>query len=127
MRDNRKRRLGKLKIPLTLSDFRAALFPAAAPEIYAYLKQHLQEYIGLSELLSTPLILLLPSVLRVQGALYASSAALYYTGRGSSWRRVLPPAWTLNVIGNAGLLWAFLFKSKAFPKTYEGFILSVCS
>jgi hypothetical protein len=57
--------------------------------------------------------------------LQVATEALLRTGQGSRWRKRLPPTWTLNMIGNIWLLWAFLFKSEAFPKSYEKVILSV--
>ncbi|KAH8119618.1 hypothetical protein DFH11DRAFT_1686427 [Phellopilus nigrolimitatus] len=101
-----------------------ALFPALLPEFYLYLKQHFQSNPRLAELLASPLIYLLPFAWRVQLALYAMSSAVYHSGRGSRLGRALPPIWTFNILGNAWLLWAFIFKSKIFPKSYESIILS---
>lgn len=106
------------------SSIRIALFPTLLPRVYRYLRDRFGSP-GSAELLSSTLLRLLPSSWRVHVALYAASSALYHTGTSSRWRRFLPPSWTLNIVGNTYLLWAFLFQSEVFPRAYERVILSV--
>ena len=119
----------KNTIPSSISIVPAAkiaLFPTLVPELYSYSKQFSPETPFLSELVCSPSLLLLPPSWRVQVVLQIATEALLHIGEGSRWRKKLPPTWTLNVFGNVWLLWAFLFKSQAFPKAYEKVILSVC-
>ncbi|KAI5118202.1 hypothetical protein M0805_005556 [Coniferiporia weirii] len=119
------------------TSIKLALFPTVLPALYAYLLRI--QHLGLArtpfpaqfaELLASPTLLLLPHAWRVQVALYFASAALLHSYRNSrsesGWIRLLPvpPVWTLNVVGNALLLWAFLFRSEAFLRSYEDVILS---
>lgn len=111
--------------PSVIELAKIALLPSALPEIYAYVRRLSPDTPFLSEAVTSPALLLLPSSWRLQIVLQVAAEAMLQTGKGTKWRGRLPPTWTLNVVGNVWLLWAFLFNSKAFPKTYENIILSV--
>ena len=119
--DGDKRPLSRL---IDAVSIKLALFPAIFPVLYTALRQRFGKNGTVAEPLSSTLLVLLPKSIRIQFALYTASAALLHTGRGSAVRRILPPVWTLNILGNAILLWAFLFRSNAFPRSYERVILS---
>ena len=125
-RSKQKKVTPALSISSLKSSAGIALFPAITPEIYSYSKQLTADTPFLAEAISSPTLLLLPQSWRVQLVIQVVTEALLRTGQGSQWRKRLPPTWTLNVVGNIWLLWAFLFKSEAFPKAYEKVILSVC-
>ncbi|EJD03402.1 uncharacterized protein FOMMEDRAFT_20509 [Fomitiporia mediterranea MF3/22] len=120
---SRKKDEEKERTILDKTAVQIALFPTLIPRLYPYFRRQLGTS-GLAELISSAFLLLIPPSWRVQAALYATSSALYHSGKTSRLRQWLPPTWTLNIIGNAILLWAFLFKSEAFPSVYERVILS---
>ena len=113
------------KHPPIIRSAKIALFPALLPQVYTSAKRRFPTVPFLNELLSSPTLLLIPPSWRTQITLQLATDALLHTGKGSQWRKRLPPTWTLNVIGNIWLLWAFLFNDRAFPKAYEKVILSV--
>ncbi|KAL5506933.1 hypothetical protein ACEPAH_6389 [Sanghuangporus vaninii] len=119
----RRKRHKPWKSVVDESAVRIALFPALLPRVYRYLRYRFGSP-GSAELLSSTLLTLLPPSWRIHVVLYAASSALYHSGKSSRWRPYLPPAWMLNVAGNAYLLWAFLFQSEAFPHAYERVIFS---
>ncbi|OCB89730.1 hypothetical protein A7U60_g3078 [Sanghuangporus baumii] len=119
----RRKRHKPWKSVVDESAVRIALFPALLPRVYRYLRYRFGSP-GSAELLSSTLLTLLPPSWRIHVVLYAASSALYHSGKPSRWRPYLPPAWILNVVGNAYLLWAFLFQSEGFPHAYERVIFS---
>lgn len=101
-----------------------AAFPALLPTLYDTLRRLTQEKPIIPELLASSSLLLLPTSWRKQLVLYASSSALLQSVRSSRWNKRMPPLWTLYIVGNAWLLWTFVFNSDAFPKAYTRVIIS---
>ncbi|KAF8578696.1 hypothetical protein K439DRAFT_454140 [Ramaria rubella] len=77
----------------------------------------------LPTILSSPLLQLVEPSLRRTLAVYVATTAATNFGRDSTHRRHLPPTWTLILIANSWLLWAFLFQRECFPHRYGDLIL----
>ena len=116
---------------LDASTLRISLFPALLPAIHRRLVDSIRSshpnLQAFAEVLSAPVLMLLPTNFRVQIVLYTSCAAILHSARKSGLSKSLPPIWTLNMLGNAWLLWALVFCNEAFPKAYARVTIAVRS
>lgn len=110
--------------PPAAAIIRLFLFPLVLSQLYRA-AQRVPGPKWIPELTASPALLLVPSTWRVHFALYAVTAALLHTSKRWMYRKYLPPVWTLNSLGNAWLIWTFLFERHAFPSSYARVILSV--
>lgn len=107
------------------TSLKIAAFPALLPALYDTLRSLSQDEPVLPEVLASTSLLLLPASWRKQLVLYATSSALLQSARSSGLNKHAPPLWTLYILGNAWLLWTFVFNSEAFPKAYTRVVISV--
>ncbi|KAF8305583.1 hypothetical protein DL93DRAFT_2066116 [Clavulina sp. PMI_390] len=131
-------RKGDIRAVLRLlpNSVRIALFPALVPLIYSTTKRIIVRS-QLAAILSSPLLLLLPSSIRLYFVVFALTAALRAFAEGvkkdaseghdtkeTGWRKYLPPIWTL-AIGNTIMLplWV-LGPPGSFPKGYDRILLA---
>lgn len=104
---------------------RHALFLTLLPRVYANLRRRYPTFHWPATLSSSALLYLVKPYLRRTMVIYAAVAALFNYKRDALIRKKLPPLWTLNLVGNAWLLWAFLFHAGSFPGGYGQVILQV--
>ncbi|KLO05517.1 hypothetical protein SCHPADRAFT_839284 [Schizopora paradoxa] len=109
---------------LDRSSVEIAAFPALLPDLYKILRTLSQDSPVIPEVLASPSLLLIPASWRKQLILYASSTAILHSFRKSGLNKHAPHLWTVYVLGNAWLLWTFVFHSEAFPKAYTKVIIS---
>ncbi|KZS98444.1 hypothetical protein SISNIDRAFT_481182 [Sistotremastrum niveocremeum HHB9708] len=102
------------------SSIKTALFPALLPPVYASLRSKNAQ---VAEVLSSPLLMLLPHGIRLEVAMYLVTSALQARVRRSPLNKHLPPIWWFNTVANTLLLWSFLRHRKSFPRTYESLLL----
>lgn len=109
------------------STLKMALFPVVFRRIYrAAQAQYTASYI-VPAALTAPTLLLLPSGLRVHVALNVASAALLSIPKPPRLKHLLPPTWSLNVFGNAVLIWLFVRDGGHVQPSYEAAIVHVRS
>jgi hypothetical protein len=141
------------KFKINLESARLALVPTALPPLFA-LVQRIIERLGelfldqvsadrqravaarISAVFCSPLLLLLPSGIRIYAVIHALTGALRAFAQtplcgaeknvqARGWRRYLSPIWTL-ALGNAIMLPLWLFGPKGtFPKAYDRIIINV--
>lgn len=104
--------------------FKQAVFAVTLPRTYALWNRRYPASI-IPAVLSSPLLHLVEPSLRRTLAVYVATAAAVNFRRGSKQRQILPPTWTLILVANSWLLWAFLFQRKCFPRGYGDLIYGV--
>lgn len=99
-----------------------ATFPLALRRSFALARAAYPDSLGVPVFLASPSLLLIPSEWRIHLALYAGTSALVAIDKPPGLRRVLPPIWTLNCIGNAILIMLFLTEENGVHPTYSAIV-----